>query len=314
MALERPRWLPNEQATSVDLNRLSDLALSNLFLAVSRFVAPPDSIVRGGAVVPTDPASMAVIVQSTAALSSAGEIIILDADTNKAIGASHPTQPRIDLVSIGYLQQNIATEARTFRDPGTGVKSDVEIETKIQSVPQVTVTQGVPAASPAVPATPGGHIPLAVVVVAAGAVSIDAGDIFTVYDKRNEILRTATMAVPIIAVGTPWTSDPVITLATPAGRKTLFLAHLVLNGAQDNQVTMKLEDAGDGTVVGASQTYFPGDIGRNQNIIILGQRSGPTVGPRTYRFRMTVTNAASIPVLVDPSGTGSHLAVAALTL
>lgn len=104
-----------------------------------------------------------------------------DAVTNLSITTANPSNPRIDLVCV--------TVSDAYY---TGASNTVQFQ----------VVAGVPAASPAVPATPSMSIALARVAVAAGATSITTANITDVRDfatlslnRSTDFVQTGTLSL-----------------------------------------------------------------------------------------------------------------------
>jgi hypothetical protein len=300
---------------------MSDLSLTNLALAISRFVSVPDSIIRGGDVVPTAPASLAVVLKPTVAMSPAEKLLVLDANTNLNVAgtppsAPHPALPRFDLVSIGYQEAETNEELRKFRDPDSGVKADVLIATKIQSQPLPLVTQGVPAASPAVPATPAGHIPLAVVVVNAAAATITANDILTVYDKRAYPMQVVTApfvaAPPALPNNAVTVTGTLASLATPANRFSIVFVSLMFTADAQGVpgwIKVEIEDAASGARYGQAALSYRNDALAAEtgyrSVALFAAIPGPSVGLRHYRLRFVVTDVNGAALVNLGNGWGS---------
>jgi len=74
---------------------------------------------------------------------------------------------RWDLVSIQLTHANADTESRDFEDATTRAKSTTTPSKRRNVVMTKTTTQGTPAGSPTIPATPAGHVPLYAVYIPA---------------------------------------------------------------------------------------------------------------------------------------------------
>jgi hypothetical protein len=177
--------------------------------------------------------------------------------------AADPTNPRIDLWSIQVVDNGNNT-----------------------SLSQLVITQGVPAASPAVPSTPTNAVPLAQVRVNAGVSSITQGNITDVrqysgmaggivlcpnmaslpvgwngqlgYDLTNNRLfhLTATGAQPIHVMGFPAVSAVRTTnlIANGNTETSVLSVNFTADGVSDYDLSAQWGDAANG--IGNDQTHL----------------------------------------------------------
>lgn len=293
MPFERARVEQDQQTASIDFNRTNDLAWANLGLALRYFLAGNlEGVLVGGEVQPTSPQSMAVVVTAPLAAIAQGGPVIVETDTPLSIQPADPTNPRIDLVSVGYSEQQTAQEQRYVRQGSTKVQ--VPINTKYQAQPELLVTTGVPAASPVPPAVPAGHIPLAEVTVPAGATSIGQGDIKRAASGLLAVstpLKVATWQGSGNVETLPWVSADLVSLVVPSGRTGVIVAgiNVVTVGSVDTSVVydvlnVALEDRDSGAIIGQSEANLW--RGERRDILVVGIVPGPTDGERTYRMRL----------------------------
>jgi hypothetical protein len=124
--------------------------------------------------------------------------------------AADPTNPRWDLVSIELSYADGDTESRDFQDASTLALSTTTPNKRRNVVCTKTVTQGTPAATPTIPATPSGDVPLYAVYIPAAAVTLLNANIFDyrlpagrfvvdcyAYDAYNKGRRSGTFVAPI---------------------------------------------------------------------------------------------------------------------
>ncbi len=238
MPLKTVRVAQNQRGEAEDINDIGLLGLGNLTSALRGFVSPgtDGKITRGGLVYPTAPASKNVLIQPSAGFNPSGLPILLEAEDTKAIADNASGNPRIDLVSISVASVDTDEVPRKFWNPATETSFDANTDTRTELVTSVTVTQGVPGATPSPPATPAGHVPLARVAVANGMTSITDDDI-TMLDaslltpvKYREWQWGPDYGVDgafATAVALPYETPDLVALNTPAGSVTVLLAEIV---------------------------------------------------------------------------------------
>jgi hypothetical protein len=101
--------------------------------------------------------------------------IVVPVATTQAIDAHHATNRRYDLISLAPATDDDQSATRNVKNPSTLVVSSTNVDKRRRLYYTLTYTAGTPAATPADPATPAGHIAIARIRVpaAAGAVSVD---------------------------------------------------------------------------------------------------------------------------------------------
>lgn len=187
-----------EQILSTDLNRVGDLSGKAMmdalmFVQAASILGTPRNVtLRGldasagaGLSVDVDPGFLAQFDVALSGDNSQFKLGALLAQTNVALPAADPVNPRVDLISA----------AITFADTDSSVRnvltlpSRVVVPTAVDKTrnPSITLNAsfGIPGASPAIPATPVGEVPLWYVFIPAAAVSltddelVDARVLFT---------------------------------------------------------------------------------------------------------------------------------------
>jgi hypothetical protein len=88
-------------------------------------------------------------------------------------GASNPGLPRWDVIEMRPGSAVASTQPRDQFDPLTGTFTVVNMVKEVKSYPEFQIRSGTASASPGVPAGVAGWIPLAYVLVPAGAISVD---------------------------------------------------------------------------------------------------------------------------------------------
>lgn len=233
MPLTRSRADEGQRTDAIDFLRTNNSAFSNLELALRAFLFGPQvvsGVVHGGGLAPTGPASMNVALDPLAAIVSL-HLCIASEQQILAIAPADPTHPRIDLISIGYSEQNTDTEARWKKISGVNVQTPVA--TQIKAIQQAVVTTGVPAASPASPSVPAGHIPLWTVRVPAGATAVDVDDFTRADTSRIDRFRYVSWAAPTPPTALPYDGTE-MTVTIPDGSVALLIgvAGLALQDSQ----------------------------------------------------------------------------------
>jgi len=187
MSLQRQNVVQNERVDAFDFDETNRLGMANLALALRAFLAPMNGVVRGLHLSPGG--GLLARLSPGAAIADAGPIIL---ETDFTVGPFAPNSSgftRLDLVSIGYAEQQTNSEMRVILNPISGTTAEQPVLTKVTAQPVVTVTQGVPSASPVLPATPLGQIALYQVRIDSGATDITFDDITVLDAGRIDRLR-----------------------------------------------------------------------------------------------------------------------------
>lgn len=87
--------------------------------------------------------------------------IVVGTALTGSLSAHHATLPRIDVLSLTPAYVADAAASRNLKDPGTGVVSSTSVAQRLRFGATLVVTAGTPGATPAVPATPTGHVAIA---------------------------------------------------------------------------------------------------------------------------------------------------------
>jgi hypothetical protein len=289
MSFQRAQVYPQQRFDSKDFNGTNDLAFSNLALALRYAIQPNGGLIKGGAVTATSPASKAVDVAPLFAINDNNEMMVLEATDTKAIGDNTSGNPRIDLVSVGYSDVDDIQESRQFWDQTGGFAFPQNVDTRKTTTATVVVTQGVPAASPSVPATPAGHVALAQIAVEDGFTAITDGDIITYETTTGLIAGVADWGANPINHAFPadFVSDPLWSVATPQGRTTFMMIQLnwAAGNEQQQPIYMIIEDADSSEPIGGALGTHPVSQGLQQSIVV-GALIGPSAGMRRYRLRI----------------------------
>ena len=282
--LQRSMVTINQRLDVEDFNRTNDQALANLALALRHFLVPTTGVMRGLTLDATDPTSMLVTLKPGAAIGPNGDAIIVESD--RAVGpfaANASGNPRIDLVSIRYAEAAGSAENRNFINPVDGTQFSSAVNTRVITNPTVTITQGVPAADPVAPATPAGDVALYAVRIENGAVSIAQDKLTRVETSRVDPLRVAS-AGAVIDQST-W-DGPSLQLQTPAGMTTFLFAIAGVTVLTAAEMHASIRDVAAGTQL---STYGHAPTTGLLTLTAAAAITGPTVGVRTYRLRVTGT-------------------------
>lgn len=116
--------------------------------------------------------------------------LFLGANSTQNLSTPDNTNDRIDIISVKAIQIDSETESRKFKDEFTQAISLQNLVVSKDWSIQITVTEGTPSGSPAVPATPAGEIKLCdVLVEAINGVTVESN----ITDKR--------LNLPVAAAG-----------------------------------------------------------------------------------------------------------------
>ena len=172
MPLDRQIVSPFQRTDAFDWNEQGRLALANLQVALQGLLQPNDAgVVRGGIL--TAGVGRIVDVSPTAAFDGNGNLLLVEQATPTASLAANGTgNSRIDLVALVQSDQDVSSENRVFVNPANSQTYTSDVATKRRSATSIVVTTGTPAATPAKPATPAGHVPLGYVTVAPGTTQL----------------------------------------------------------------------------------------------------------------------------------------------
>lgn len=101
---------------------------------------------------------------------------VLDEQAEVLLDAHHATLPRFDIVTLAPGTEDDVPATRQVWDSGTSTFNATSLNTRRRLSGTATVTKGTAASSPTVPATPSGHVLLAVVYVPATSGDVDIRD------------------------------------------------------------------------------------------------------------------------------------------
>lgn len=310
MPFDRSRAEQNQRTDVIDFVRTNDQAYANLTLLARHFIAQDNGIVRGGALEPTTIPSMAVIVKTPLAAMTSGGLVLIETDQTLALAAANPTNPRIDLVSVGYAEAETGNEQRIFINPATGQTSQTPVNTLVRATPDLRVTTGVPAATPAVPAPPAGHIPLWQVRVNAAATSVVMAD-FTRANPRGRAPDFQIASFPLSGTdgGPTWTSAELLkALDTPTGAITLLVGSLYFSvpaGQGGGMITLSIE-ATVGGRVGRTEFLHADNaelLAPRYTMHVFGAVTGPRID--TYKLQLHRTLLTDVTWAETDFGTPS---------
>jgi hypothetical protein len=93
--------------------------------------------------------------------------VFLSANESVIVPTANPSQDRIDIVTVRAALQDSQTETRKFKDAFSSSISTSDTVVSKEWLAEVVLVEGVPSATPAVPATPAGYVKLAEVLVEA---------------------------------------------------------------------------------------------------------------------------------------------------
>ncbi len=300
--LRREMFTVNERLDAFDLNETNNLAAANLGLGIAKFIAPSGGVVNGGAL--TAAGGMLLTLAPLAAIIGNQLIIV---ESAQAVGpfrgnADPNGYARLDLVSIGYSEAVSNPEQRTLISPDSGQTYAANINTKITATPTITITQGVPAANPVLPATPAGQLALYQVEVDSGAAQITADKITQIAASRVDRVRSVFESLPGgVAAAVPWVSSKSLGCLVPAGSAALLIASFEGMPVGDQSVAtfspvatmaVSIEDvAAPNVALGRaalpfwSATYTGVTICPQQTATVLVPLSGP-IAYTNYRLRV----------------------------
>jgi len=187
-----------------------------------------------------------LLTMAPGAVMTDGGPVYFESSQSLVFQAADGTFARIDIVSVGYSEANGTNEAREFWDDNLQQPFSQPIDTEVISGPAaVTVTTGVPAASPTQPATPSGHVLIAIVTVQAGATELILANVVVPSESRLEIVRHSdkgTLFGTEVDVTLPWFSNvgvpPYFTFKMKVDlNRPIILVGSVTVGSQDVQPT-----------------------------------------------------------------------------
>lgn len=278
----------NQRTDIVDFNRLAALGVDNLARALSGALLPgPGAIVRGGKVKPTTPASKNVVVEPLMGIDASSQLLLLESEATLAVPNNASGQPRIDLVSVGYVQSNLAAEQRWFWNPTTENEFQQNTVTQRDLLAVPVLTTGTPAASPVAPPTPAGHIALAQIAVAPGFASIIADDI-TRLNAAGPLAAVTWQGTGMPAALPLTLESPVLEVTTPAKALTFLFAQAYIASVSGfaqqtwhKPLLFEIEEVGGNVVASSSQRVQLGGV-------LTVFAAGVVVGPKpaaTYRVR-----------------------------
>ena len=307
--LRREMWTVNERVDSYDLNQTNDLAAANLGLAIAKFIAPSGGVVNGGGASPAG--GMLITLNPLSAIAGVNLIIVESARTVGPFAANSDPNgyARLDLISVGYAEAPSNSEQRTMINPVSGSTYGATINTKVTANPVVTITQGVAASDPALPATPAGHVALYQVRVGSGVTEITADKITQIpasrVDRVRNIFEVSTSGG--VAVTAPWTSSKSLSFSVADGAAALLIASFegapVADQAEPNfapvaTLAVSIEDAAAPNV-SLARAAVPYWCARYSGITLCPQQTATVIAPlygpltlKSYRLRVQKDTAA----------------------
>ena len=128
-------------------------------------------------------------------------LLYLAANTNVTHLAADPSNNRIDIICIKHDRATVSSQTRNLKSASDGTVSAVSMVVETDWLSDLLVVAGTPGVSPAVPATPGGYIKLAEVLVTA-VTGIASSAAYT--DKRPRYQRGGTK---VVTKTTAYTAD-----------------------------------------------------------------------------------------------------------
>lgn len=285
-ALERQRSAAFQRTDNYDFNEQGRLALANLALAMKGFVGRSAGVVRGGDLTPD--VGRFLTLGPTSAIDAAGNLLILDEETSVGEFASNGSgNPRIDLVSLAYDEDDVGVEPRIFSDQAGGVLT-VETPTVVRATTAVVITTGTPSATPAPPNLPAGHVALAHVTVPSGASQLEAANIAPVWASFVRPLRYVTQGVTD-PVTLTWESSPLQAVVTPAYGATFFLAQLNLEVAAVIGFRIRLVDTTNDIILREIRVATPSTAQRLTFTLLAPQAAGGSALVRDVALRVEPT-------------------------
>lgn len=243
MSFKRTRVEHLERFEAIDVNRTNDSGFSNLTSLLRNFVQPGAGISWGCTF--TAPGGM-LLTMSAGAVVSDGGPVVFDAPQSIVFQAADGALDRIDIVTTGYSEANGTNEAREFWDDNLQQPFSQPIDTEVISGPSaVLVTTGTPSGSPTQPATPTGHVVIAVVRVNAGTTDLAETDVTTPSESLLSVVRHSdkgTLFGNEVNVTLPWFSNvgapPYFTFKMQVDlNRPIVLVGSVTVGSQDVQPT-----------------------------------------------------------------------------
>lgn len=192
-------WNTNQAVTSSDLNRMGKAAQAsvlNLLAARLLYDATTEQPRTGNIgddclCVVTGALEVTVLrgitwrydSSETNAWAPHYKVAIVEADEALTLDA-HDAQARIDVISVAPAEEDDESAGRVVWDGSALTGTTVDTRRKLTAT--LTVTKGTPGVSPAVPATPSGHVKLAQVTVPAVAGAITAYDFRSIIGLKTE--------------------------------------------------------------------------------------------------------------------------------
>ena len=294
MSLIRTQVAVNERTDAVDHNRLSGYLFENLATLLRSWQAPSNGILRRGTLAPDSGLILAAGGPIVGVL-AAGTAIITATSTAVVITTPDGSNPRWDLVSLAYTETDTDSEQRFFVNPATRVKSQQATPTTSTATGTLVVTVGAAQASPAVPTTPAGNLPLWKVYVGAGVSTITAADIIPVTSSSVDPIRFISPALEAGTQSLPYVSPYTMPLAVPAGKFGLLFAfvrcQLSATGSgvhTVNPLVVSIEDvATPGTPIsfGYLAPAYLNAVRYSPSMTLLVPLLGP-VAEKTYQLRL----------------------------
>jgi len=182
--IDSTQWNTRERATSSDLNRATKLLHRALAEAVSYLAsgATKKSGCFGDSFIATPAAGtmktvigpgLALWSDSTQVYPESSAVWIESREIREVTHDVGDPQARYDVIEMRPGQLVSSTQPRDVFDPVTGAFTVQNLTKEVKSYPEFRIVKGTPSATPSIPAGSSGWMPIAYVLVASGAVTLD---------------------------------------------------------------------------------------------------------------------------------------------
>ncbi|GEM_PF-5268241 len=305
----------NQRADSADFVAIGTLALDNLHLALLNGFAPSDGWIMPGEM--DWDSGMQCYLRTPLVVATSQGLVALASDESIVPAVGDGSNPRIDLVSVGWQAVDGSLEEKQFINTDTGASYPDDIVTRKRWEPVVTLTAGTPAASPSRPATPANHVALWEILVPTGATAL-TDDSFTLIpseggNQRGRLQMETWPTTGSTAYTSPYTSPTIVEVETPDNSVSAIVAQIRLMPNDDDieDILIKIEDVDSSAVIGTAwiKSLAQSD---HADLLVLGTIAGATSGRRKYRFRVTWSGDGQF--IYIPTTSGFSQRVVALTL